>query len=78
MFLKTFLGAMISCVISHTAYNLVSYGWLLRFDGGMHTVSKSIEVNLNSLRKNGGSRMLLLRCAMIGLSDLDFYVEKWL
>jgi hypothetical protein len=29
-----------------------------------HTVSKSMEVNLKSLRKNGGKRMLLLRCDM--------------
>jgi len=29
------------------------------------TVSKSIEVNLNSLLKKGGRRMLLRRCAMM-------------
>lgn len=29
---------------------------------GMHTVSKSIDVNLNSLRKKGGRRIVLRLC----------------
>jgi hypothetical protein len=31
----------------------------------MFTVSKSIDVNLKSLRKKGGSRILVLRWAMM-------------
>jgi hypothetical protein len=36
------------------------------------TVSKSIDVNLKSLRKKGGSLMLLLRWAMMTLDGRPF------
>lgn len=38
------------------------------------TVSKSIDVNLNSRRKNGGTRILVLRCVedMMGNVDRGF------
>jgi hypothetical protein len=35
----------------------------------MFTVSKSIDVNLKSLRKKGGSRILLLLWAMVTLEE---------
>jgi hypothetical protein len=37
----------------------------------MPTVSKSIDVNLKSLRKKGGSRILLLLWAMMTLEKKD-------
>jgi hypothetical protein len=54
--------------LCHLPHRLVHVSLLLY--GTRHcrptlTVSKSIEVNLKSLRKNGGSRILLLRWAMV-------------
>lgn len=60
MFLNTFLGAIIRCVISHVACGsqLVKIVWLC--DVYERTVSKSIDWILKSFRKNGGMRMLAL------------------
>ena len=63
MFLNTFFGAMIRCVISHTAYKFILAKSLGHFVVGLaeHTVSKSMDVNLKRRRKKGGTFMVLLR-----------------
>jgi hypothetical protein len=43
----------------------------------MPTVSKSIDVNLNNLRKKGGSRILVLRWAMMTLQKGSRWLSCW-
>lgn len=67
MFRNTFLGAIMRCVISHTAClgdQLRVLLGALDWDGDRPTVSKSMDVNLNSRRKKGGIRMVVLRCVL--------------
>lgn len=78
MLRKTFLGATISCVISQTAYSISAFQPRIQPRSTTltkRTVSKSMEVNLNSRRKRGGTRRLVLRCDEDMISAEDGRVD---